>query len=260
MNKFRIILFWLLVSGYTLLSLSFSSIKSSQIKCQEIIVKVKDNTKHLFVESKDIIELFGKKGIQIINQNIYELDVNKLEKLIEEIPSIKSAQVYTNIDGKLTVEIVQRNPILRIINSANESFYIDESGEIMPLSKNYTAHVLVANGEIDQLHKSLNNKNISEIKKEENNIITELYIIADFINKSPFWKAQIEQIFVTKKGEFELIPRIGMHVIIFGNSDNYYEKFQKLELLYKKGLPQKGWNRYKSINLKYKNQIVCTKN
>jgi cell division protein FtsQ len=47
--------------------------------------------------------------------------------------------------------------------------------------------------------------------------------------------------------------------VVFGSIENYEEKFRNLEAFYKKGLPVSGWNLYKEINLKYKNQIVCTK-
>jgi cell division protein FtsQ len=35
-------------------------------------------------------------------------------------------------------------------------------------------------------------------------------------------------------------------------------KLENLKLFYQKALPKVGWERYSSINLKYKNQIVCT--
>lgn len=264
MNKLRIILFWLLVSAYALLSLSFSSIKLSQVKCNEIVVNVKDNTKHLFVESKDIIELFGKRNIKLLEENLDDLDLNELEQLVIEIPTIKNAQVYKTIEGKLVIEIEQRNPIIRIINYDNESYYIDEQGAVMPLSNNYTAHVLVANGHINEPYSKVFTPDVTSLTDEDElgrkYIISELFVLAGFIHKNPFWKAQIEQIYVNENGDFELIPRIGMQTIIFGNTDNYYKKFRKLELLYKNGFPLKGWNRYNTINLKYNNQVVCTKN
>jgi len=46
-------------------------------------------------------------------------------------------------------------------------------------------------------------------------------------------------------------------LILFGPMDEIEEKFKKLKLFYKEVLPKKGWNTYSSINLKYKNQIVC---
>jgi cell division protein FtsQ len=87
----------------------------------------------------------------------------------------------------------------------------------------------------------------------------ELHKIATYVDKDAFWKAQIEQIFVTAESEFVLIPKVGEHTIVFGTGDDIEIKFEKLMLFYKEGLSRVGWDKYSTINLKYKNQIVCTK-
>jgi cell division protein FtsQ len=57
----------------------------------------------------------------------------------------------------------------------------------------------------------------------------------------------------------ELTPTVGNHQIILGKIADYRENLNKLQLFYEKGLAEVGWNRYSVINLKYKNQVVCTK-
>ena len=42
-------------------------------------------------------------------------------------------------------------------------------------------------------------------------------------------------------------------------SENMEDKFDNLSLFYKSGVQQTGWKKYKEINLKYKDQIVCIK-
>ena len=56
-----------------------------------------------------------------------------------------------------------------------------------------------------------------------------------------------------------LIPRVGEQKIHIGNLDNTKEKLDNLYQFYNVALPIKGWQTYSDINLKYKNQIVCTK-
>ena len=133
----------------------------------------------------------------------------------------------------------------------------------MPLSNKYTAHVLIASGNINLNYTkliALQRGNIDS-KAEDNNykLLLELRQLASFIYHDKFWRAQIEQIYVTKSG-FELIPRVGTHVIEFGGVENYDNKFRNLRALYMQGLPKAGWNMYKRINLKYENQVICTKN
>jgi cell division protein FtsQ len=83
--------------------------------------------------------------------------------------------------------------------------------------------------------------------------------LTHYIHSNAFWNAQIEQIAVTNENEFQLVPKIGNHIIEFGAAENIEEKFSKLQTFYKEGLNYVGWNNYKTINLKFDNQVVCTK-
>ena len=87
----------------------------------------------------------------------------------------------------------------------------------------------------------------------------DLFKMANFISQDEFWNAQVSQLFVNDEKEFELIPRVGNHEIIFGEAEKIPFKFDKLMVFYKEALPKTGWNEYSTINLKFKNQIVCTK-
>jgi cell division protein FtsQ len=87
-----------------------------------------------------------------------------------------------------------------------------------------------------------------------------LFTLVTFISDNRFWNEQIVQVYVNGRNEFELIPRVGSQVIELGGIDNLTEKFENLRLLYEEGFSQTGWNQYGRISLKYKNQVVCTKN
>ena len=112
----------------------------------------------------------------------------------------------------------------------------------MPVSKHYSAFVPIATGAISE-------------KFAKN----ELYDFALFLKRNEFWNAQIEQINVDYHNEIELIPRVGDHIILLGRFDNYEYKLNKLLSIYKSDFGNSGWNCYKQINLKYDNQVVCTK-
>ncbi len=86
-----------------------------------------------------------------------------------------------------------------------------------------------------------------------------LYRLGMFIMKNDFLKALIEEVYVNKNGEFELIPRLRNQLIIFGTTENMNEKFERLMIFYKKGLSITGWQRYNVINIKFRNQVICSK-
>jgi len=56
-----------------------------------------------------------------------------------------------------------------------------------------------------------------------------------------------------------LIPRVGNYEIQFGKMTDLETKFLKLNSFYEQALSKTDWNKYKTINLKYKDQIVCFK-
>jgi cell division protein FtsQ len=85
--------------------------------------------------------------------------------------------------------------------------------------------------------------------------------LLDFVNtisNDEFLASLFQQIDVQSDGELVLVPRVGNHLILFGTIENMDNKFRNLRAVYKKGLNNGKWNRYKSITLKYENQVVCT--
>lgn len=122
----------------------------------------------------------------------------------------------------------------------------------MPISSNFTANVLVATGHITEVFGS-------RIDTLHTQLARDLYKTAQYIKKDTLWDSQIEQIVVDQKNDIELIPRVGNQRIILGNADSLEKKMKNLLLFYKKAMPQVGWDTYKTINIKYTNQIVCEK-
>ena len=120
----------------------------------------------------------------------------------------------------------------------------------MPVSSNFTANVLVANGNIREPFSGRLDTLITKIGRD-------LYKTALFIKKDTLWNAQIEQIYVDERNDMELIPRVGNQRIILGNADSLEVKMNNLLAFYKKAMPKVGWDTYKTINIKYTNQVVC---
>jgi len=176
-----------------------------------------------------------------------------LERLMVANKYIKSAKVFIDIKGNLQVEINQRKPLVRIINNSYQSFYIDEDGNKMPLSTLYSARSIVCNGNIVENYDGKNDTLQTSLTKS-------LYVLSKYIKKNEFWDAQIEQIYIEQNNDFVFIPRVGDHKIIFGDTTNMVEKFDNLMIFYNKALPKVGWETYHTINVKYKGQIVASRN
>ncbi|MCK5823023.1 MAG: hypothetical protein KAG95_03405 [Bacteroidales bacterium] len=261
-KKIKEIIIWLSIITYLVIALSFVSEKEEQIHCSSVEVAIVDDSQNHFIKEDDVISMIYDKGGKLLGYPFDSINLAYLEELINNNPSIKKSEVYRTINGILKIDIEQRTPIVRIINFNNESYYIDEQGALMPLSNNYTARVLVVNGDINEPYQlNYSTDILSSSKNDELNrhcILCDIYNISKFIYNDEFWDSQIEQIYV-KDNEYKLIPRVGSQIILFGGIENLEEKFVKLKALYEKGFLQVRWNKYKTINLKYSNQIICIK-
>lgn len=253
---------WVISVSGLLVVLGFVGKEKSTIKCKDVRIHISDENDNEFITKNDVLDLLNSKGKQPVGKPLNDINIGMLEKLVNTNPYVANAEVYSTIDGELNIDIHQRNPIIRIINITDEHYYIDDRGEFMPVSQNFTAPVIVANGFIND---SYSEKKVKMIDEEVTDTLTvqsligQLYKMAQFITNSQFWNAQIEQIYVNESLEMELVPRIGNHHIIFGDASQLDEKFDKLMIFYKKGLNKTGWNDYRVINLKFSNQVVCTK-
>ena len=262
MKKFLRIAAWvLLIAGIFILT-GFINHKMEDEKCREVIVTIEDLNRFGFISEGDIIDILNREFSTPISQKIKDIDTDAIEKRLNRHMAVEEADVYISVDRKLNIRLTQRKPILRVFTDSS-SFYIDHNGRSMPLSNKYTALVPVANGDIDLIYDSLINQTNRSQQTMDSTVIPSLYFdlyeLSQFLDRHEFWKAQIEQVYVNKQSEFELIPRVGNHSIVLGGVDGLERKFQKLMWFYEKGLSKTGWNEYKSINLKFKDQVVCTK-
>jgi len=100
---------------------------------------------------------------------------------------------------------------------------------------------------------------VSKREDQSGDRLVEIYKFCNYLSENEFWNDQVVQIYVNLRGEYELIPRVGAHHILLGSMDQWEKKLRNLELLYEQGLSKYGWNTYQTINLKYTNQVICTK-
>lgn len=261
MNKYIQITLWIasIIVIAVLLGFAKKSNNNNELKANNILVNIDYDANNEFVTEYGVKKLFlnTQDSSKLLLENIKPYHI---EKIVVNHPSIKNAQVYKTINGKLIVNVIQRKPIVRIFTK-NSNYYIDEEGGLMPFSNQYTPHVLIVTGRVNEPFSKrykYNYKNLTDSIKPKT-YLDDIYQMAVFIQKSDFWKAQIEQIHVNKDLDMVLIPKVGNHKIVFGGVDNLEKKFNKLMVFYKKGLSKTGWNEFSIVNLKYKNQVVCTK-
>lgn len=209
--------------------------------CQDLQVVVKDSLDKHFVSESDLMSILKKAGLDPIKRSMTDVNTDRIETELLKNEMIAQVEAYKTPSGIIKLEVMQKMPILRIMG-VRGSYYVDNQGTTMPISRRYAAHVPIVSGYV-----------------EKELAVTDLYKFALFLQENDFWNNQIEQIYVHPDNEVELIPRVGNHRIVLDSFADFEEKLDNLRLFYEKAIPKVGWEKYSIISLKYKDQIVCTK-
>ncbi len=225
---------------YLIVAIVHFSSSEDTAKCEDVNVIIKDSSRLEFIRESDIRKLLHANSLNMKGKLLSEIDIEEIERTLEESPMIKKVVCFKNSTNDISLQIWQREPIFRVMG--RENYYVDIEGKVLPISNHFVVHVPIVTGSV--------NKKFATGKLME-------FVL--FLRDNEFWNAQIEQIDVAPDSQIVLIPRVGRHEIILGELDGYQQKLKKLKTFYLNGLNKVGWGDYKSINLKYKNQVVCTK-
>jgi cell division protein FtsQ len=225
--------------------------RKSDLNTGDLRISILDYEQRRFVTKQDLQKMIqdtfstGLNGIPVGS-----LDVKRIEQVLYSNNFIETADVYIDATSHVNIKITQREPLVRVVDMEGSSYYIDVKGRFIPSSRHYTARVPVASGFI-------NNRNYNVALDNPTNPLFSLYILAQALRLDDFMNAQVEQIFVEKDGEFQLVPKIGNQRILIGSAVDLEQKFRRLKIFYKEAIPYEGWTKYSTINVKYKGQIVC---
>lgn len=235
---------------------SFISDKVYTRNCRRVEIVIKDSLKNRFVTPGGLFSMVQNDHEQVLGKPISGIDLDAIEKELKQIKELESAEVFYTVDGVLHVEARQRDPVMRIISSYGNSYYIDNEGVIIPHTGVYTPRVIIVSGSI-----SVPDEYISRgaINIPDDNIISQLFELIRELNASELWSGQFEQVWVTEKGDIELIPRVGNQLVKLGSPEKVHERLQNLEAFYLGMIDEVGWNKYSEINLMFEGQIVCKK-
>lgn len=237
-NKYRIlkIAVTVILLGF-LLSFSLKKFSGQKITDNKISVKMSEKTPVYFIDEKDIREIVKKENP---SGKVGDLNIPALEKKINALPAVDSANVYLNLNGKLNLDIKQRVPVFRL-NKNGRDFYVDEKGVEFPISKTYSHPCMLVTG---------------DVQKDEYKKLAEL---VEKIDKDDFSKKYF--IGISKdNGDYNLLTSEGNYKVEIGDLDNIEFKVKGFKTFVEKYLVFQDPEKYNMVSVKYQNQIVTTLN
>ena len=205
---------------------------------------------------KSTIEFVGKEQLFVTHETVNKLliennkdasairkvalDLNSLEKSINNHEMVEKSEVFVSVDGVLKAVVKQKTPVARIVTN-QESYYLDYMGTKMPLSEIHTARVPLVIGTITNENKQL----VNDLFR---------YIYAD-----EFLRKNIIGVEIFPSGSVKMKNRNFDFTIEFGKIINIEHKFKNYQAFFQKAVQDKTIEKYKNINLKFTQQVVCTK-
>lgn len=259
MKKIIHISFWVILLAGTIVMLAFTDIEHNQRSYKSFRAEIINPSETAMITLEEINTLVTEKFGEIEGSPVTGIDLNDLENTVLANPYVSKCEVFQTMDGNLEMKVMVREPLVRIINENDIQFYLDYNGYAMPLSPSHPSHVLIANGRVKEYYFSPDKTERPLSSFPDSSALQQVYPVAFYISQDEFLKSFIDQIFINENHEMELVPKIGSQAILFGNADDAKEKLENLKTFYQKVMNQMDWNVYKTINLKYKNQVVCSK-
>ncbi|WP_345741884.1 hypothetical protein [Seonamhaeicola maritimus] len=207
------------------------------------------------IVSKPSVEFVGENNLYVTQENVSKLLIqnsgglknvpketlalNELERALKSNPMIKSAEVYVAVNGTLNAKVEQKTPIARV--STNASYYIDDEGLFMPLSRNYSARVPLVTGYV------------------EKNNLKNIFKVAQKIKNDDFLKKNVIEIHQSINKVIFLRLRQCEFLVQLGDVKLLDKKVNNLKAFYQKSSKEGILKDYKKVNLQFDNQVVCSK-
>ena len=228
----------LFLLGLVLFLYAFSSFKNNSRLVKNVNIQFMGSN-NVFITTEMVNKLLIQSQEKPYFLHKDDIDLRELEFLLESNSMIKSAQVYLTVNGVLMAKVEQKVPIARVQNS--EVFYIDDQGFRMPLSTQHSARVPVVYGIVEE----------EDLKR--------VYKLALTAYNDTFLKTYLTEIHQNKNKEISLKLRLLDFEVSVGNIDNLEVKLKNLKAFYQKAKKDNMLDIYKSVNLQFDGQVVCTK-
>lgn len=239
----------------------YSVRESRNTECKKIDIRIERGNSAVYLQPSDVMKWLDDHGVRIKDRALYGVDAMHVEALLRLNPFVAQVEAFPTCDGSFHLEMEQRSPMLKVLNIRSVLFQIDQYGVQIPVNLNYTNRVRVASGYIPYAPEY--GKSVWDIPDTlPRRMLRDLYELELFLSADSLWDAMFDQIYVTRKGEVELIPKVGDQVIELGHlsgREDLEDKMFRLKLFYKKAMGPDSWQKYSRLSLKFNNQVVATR-
>lgn len=201
-----------------------------------------DSPSSQFVTKADVLAESGIDPDTISRINVDNFDLRALEMRLRSSDKLQEANVTVHANGNLCISVKPMQPVARVFDPAEPSYYINATGKRISAELRYHIDVPVLVGSFDSVYPA-----------------KRLLPLLDYIASHPVAGAMVSTVTQEHDGNIILVPTIVGHVVDFGDTSRVAQKFAMLRDFYRYVAPVKGWEKYDTISVAWKRQIVATR-
>ena len=147
-RRVRDSIIWMtLIAGISVL-LFFSIRRKSTARVKTLVVNIEGSKENeQLISEKEINQiLMLAAGKTLTKANINTLNLRRLEAKLNKDKRIERADLYFDSKNRLNVRIIQKKPVMRVIDEAGLQYYLDEHGKQIPVTKGSASRVPIVTG------------------------------------------------------------------------------------------------------------------
>ncbi len=245
----KVLRFLLTVAGVTgcVIAVTSAARRQEKEKLRGVNLVITNASQVQFINPESLRQmLFERRHLNPLEMPLGSADINRFERIARSNPWIEDAEVFVDNRRVLQVRATQRVPVVRLFETTGASYYLDTAFQQLPLSLDYTHYTPVVTG-VPPLANASTGKNLKG----------EIVGLIRAIDADSFWKHGVEEIAMNADGDFELIPVLGNHRVLLGDTSRMAEKLHNVFLFYKNVMNKVGWDRYTLLDVRYAGQVVA---
>lgn len=215
--------------------------KAADERCRLVTVVIDNADSTRFVTPEGVTQELSKLGFKVVGKPMWQIDADRIEQALLRSDYLEKAEVVKAPDGVLLIRASQLVPVLRVFDG-DQSYYVNRAGKRMAATASYHADVPVVQGHFTDKYPA-----------------TRLLPLVQYVEGDSLLRSLVTMYTMRDSNNIFITPAISGHVVNIGDCANFEAKFKKLKLFYRKVMPEKGWENYDTISVKWDHQVVATR-
>lgn len=230
--------------AYLAVSLSMTYRSSGTQLCSGIQIVVRDSISRGFVRAAELARELGDLPQRVRSMRIRDINTDSIEQILSGVDKIERSCAVVLTDGRILITVDPMEPVARVFEPGGASYYINREGKRIGATARYHIDVPVV---------------IGNFKNDSIFGASHLVPLLDWLDAHPSWGKLISAIKVDSPRDVLLVPIVRGHVVNIGAPEDFDSKFERLQTMYSKVLPARGWETYDTITLKWGGQAVASR-